>query len=99
MKSTLKNESSTYVIHFFIFLCFLCSSFWLFPNTAQTGPQEEQMVRETLKHFKQGIEQGDFEEGPLITTEDFYPCNFSGCSLDIELSFEDTSCRIKIKRK
>jgi hypothetical protein len=31
------------------------------------------MVRETLKHFKQGIELGDLEVGRLITTEDFYP--------------------------
>jgi len=57
------------------------------------------MVRETLKHFKQGIELGDLEVGRLITTEDFYPCNFSECSLDIEIYFEDTPCRIKIKRK
>ena len=31
------------------------------------------MVRETLNRFKEGIERGNLEIGPQITTEDFYP--------------------------
>ncbi|UCE42757.1 MAG: hypothetical protein JSV17_07340 [Candidatus Aminicenantes bacterium] len=53
--------------------CFFSHSFWLFPNNPQTSSQEEQMVRETLDRFQEGIEKGDLEVGPQITTEDFYP--------------------------
>jgi hypothetical protein len=35
--------------------------------------QEEQGVQETLKRFKEGIENGDLNIGVQIATEDFYP--------------------------
>jgi hypothetical protein len=73
MKLAIKNIFRTYVIHFLIFLCFLSGSFWLFPDTFQADSQEEQIVRETLKQFKEGIEKGDLEVGLQITTENFYP--------------------------
>ena len=56
-----------------VFFCLLSHSLWHFPDNHQTGSQEEQKVRETLDRFKSGVEKGDLEVGPQITTEDFYP--------------------------
>ena len=78
-------------------LFFLSSSFRLSSCNSQTLQLEEQTVRETLNRFKEGIEKGDLEEyTQLITT--IMEHRAQHCGLDIELSFEDTFCRIKIKR-
>ncbi len=70
------KEATKICIFDFCFLLFFFSfshSFWLFPDCSQTATQEEQMVRKTLKRFKEGIENGDLDLGTQITTEDFYP--------------------------
>ena len=56
-----------------LFFCIQSHSFWHVPARSQTGSQDKQMVRETLARFKSGVEKGDLEVGPQITTEDFYP--------------------------
>jgi len=68
-----RKDKKYFAICSLVFLCFLSCSSLLFSDTSQTGSQEEQMVKETLKRFKLGIELGDLEVGRLITTEDFYP--------------------------
>jgi hypothetical protein len=56
-----------------VFFCSFSHSFLVYPDNHQTSPQEEQMVRETLKRFKEGIEKGDMGVCVQITTKDFYP--------------------------
>jgi hypothetical protein len=75
MKLNSKEAKKICIIGFCLlaFFCLFSHSFWLFPEYSQTDSQEEQMVRETLKRFKEGIEKGDLELGTKITTEDFYP--------------------------
>jgi len=73
MKFIMKDTAKICLASFVIFLCFLSAPVRLFPDNIQSGSQEEQKVRETLKRFKEGIEQGDLDVGAKITTEDFYP--------------------------
>jgi hypothetical protein len=68
-----KEIKKNRVYCFVVFICFLSSSFWLFPDITHTGSQEELEARETLKRFKEGIEKGALDVGAQITTEDFYP--------------------------
>lgn len=57
----------------FVFFCLFSHSFSRFPDYSQADSQEEQMVKEALIRFKEGIEKGDLELGAKITTEAFYP--------------------------
>lgn len=56
-----------------VIIGFLLISFRVIPLHSQTITSEEQMVREILMRFKDGIEKGDFEVATQITTKDFYP--------------------------
>ena len=73
MEHLKKNSVKICLACFVVFVCLLSSSFWLFPEIIQSGSQDEEKVRETLKKFKKGVEQGDFELGRRITTAEFYP--------------------------
>lgn len=68
-----KETKKLFIICSLVFLFFLSSSVSLSPVNSQTDLQEEQMVRETLKRFKEGIEEGNLSAVSQITTEDFYP--------------------------
>ena len=73
MELNKKEAKKIFVIGLLVFFCLFSCSFWLFSDNSQTGSQEEQIVREILKRFKEGIEKGDLEVSSQITTEDFYP--------------------------
>ena len=68
-----KNKVKVSLVSSVLFLLFISGFIRLHSSQAQTGFQEEQKVRETLKSFKEGIEKGDLELCRRITTEDFYP--------------------------
>jgi hypothetical protein len=60
-------------IRFSILLCISLVSFRLSSAQTPSSLQEEQMVKETLRQFKEGIEKGDLGLASRITTEEFYP--------------------------
>lgn len=51
----------------------ICCTFLFTDVQNQTKSPEKEQVRNILKMFKKGIEQGDIETGEKITTEEFYP--------------------------
>ncbi len=73
LNTKVAKKICVYTFGLIAFICIFSHSYWLYPYSPQTGSQEEQRVRETLERFKDGVERGAFEVGPLITTEDFYP--------------------------